>query len=223
MKKPPSSTKPPPSLRPLAGATLRGYRSPAWELSEHSLALLRDRNFLYDSSLMGDDRPYALGNGLVEIPVHWALDDYPYFQSSSALDTRPPPPPPPHTSSTPGPPPSKSSTHAAPSSSSPPTPPSSVAPGRLRLIERLIQYIRTFPNVRFTRAIDVAQQFAHSQPPAANRPRPAPRQPCSRQHRDLRNRTLTINAARRLRSTARATRRYRTGALTRPPNSASTA
>jgi hypothetical protein len=32
---------------------------------------------------MGDDRPYSLGS-LVELPVHWSLDDAPYVSSSPA-------------------------------------------------------------------------------------------------------------------------------------------
>jgi hypothetical protein len=39
----------------------------------------------YDSSMMADDRPYLLlsegaPTGLVELPVEWILDDWPYFQ-----------------------------------------------------------------------------------------------------------------------------------------------
>ncbi len=41
---------------------------------------MRDRGFLYDSSLMDTDHPYELtvdGDGsLVEIPIQWALDDW---------------------------------------------------------------------------------------------------------------------------------------------------
>jgi peptidoglycan/xylan/chitin deacetylase (PgdA/CDA1 family) len=55
-----------------------GYRAPAWELTEATLALLRAHGFTHDSSLMDDDRPYPLGS-LVELPVHWTLDDVPYF------------------------------------------------------------------------------------------------------------------------------------------------
>ena len=33
-------------------------------------------------------------------------------------------------------------------------------PGRLRMLERLITHIRTFPNVEFMRAIDVAEMWA---------------------------------------------------------------
>ena len=33
-------------------------------------------------------------------------------------------------------------------------------PGRLLMLERLIEYIKTFPNVEFMRAIDVAEMWA---------------------------------------------------------------
>jgi len=49
------------------------------ELATHR-KLLRDRGFLYDSSLMDTDHPYELlvdgGGPLVEIPIQWALDDW---------------------------------------------------------------------------------------------------------------------------------------------------
>jgi peptidoglycan-N-acetylglucosamine deacetylase len=60
------------------GVLPRGYRSPAWELTPATLALLPKLGFEWDSSLMGDDRPYRIGE-LVELPVHWRLDDVPYF------------------------------------------------------------------------------------------------------------------------------------------------
>ena len=69
-------------LQGITGEPVLGYRSPAWELSPHSLDLLRERGFRYDSSLMGQDLPYLVGpesEPLVEMPVHWSLDDYPYF------------------------------------------------------------------------------------------------------------------------------------------------
>ena len=75
-------------LERLSGGPPLGYRSPSWELSPHSLDLLAARGFVYDSSLMGADRPYWVGppeRRLVEIPVHWSLDDYPYF-AFSAVD-----------------------------------------------------------------------------------------------------------------------------------------
>jgi peptidoglycan-N-acetylglucosamine deacetylase len=59
-----------------------GYRSPAWELTPETFELLIEFGFVYDSSCMGDDRPYyeKLGNQtILELPVHWAMDDWPRF------------------------------------------------------------------------------------------------------------------------------------------------
>jgi peptidoglycan/xylan/chitin deacetylase (PgdA/CDA1 family) len=60
-----------------------GYRAPMWETTYATTGLLIDRGFEYDSSLMDGERPYRLAEGpgdgarsLVEIPVHWALDDW---------------------------------------------------------------------------------------------------------------------------------------------------
>ncbi|MCW2691127.1 MAG: putative xylanase/chitin deacetylase [Mycobacterium sp.] len=67
-------------LEAVTGARPTGYRAPMWELNWHSPKLLRDRGFLYDSSLMDADHPYELdvegGGPLVEIPIQWALDDW---------------------------------------------------------------------------------------------------------------------------------------------------
>ena len=65
------------------GATVAGYRAPGWELTAATLALLAGHGFRFDSSLMGDDRPYVLAEGLVELPVHWSLDDAPYFAAAT--------------------------------------------------------------------------------------------------------------------------------------------
>lgn len=60
-----------------------GYRAPFWELNHHTPDLLGQRGFLYDSSLMDSDVPYVLDvdagdarGRLVELPVHWGLDDW---------------------------------------------------------------------------------------------------------------------------------------------------
>ena len=63
-----------------------GYRAPAWELTDATLALLPEHGFAYDSSLMHDDRPYELGRSLLELPVHWTLDDVPYFSCDPGND-----------------------------------------------------------------------------------------------------------------------------------------
>ena len=68
-------------FRRRVGAEPKAYRSPAWEMTPALLRLLRDRNFAYDSSLMGYDHPYSL-DGLTEVPVQWLVDDAIYFRFS---------------------------------------------------------------------------------------------------------------------------------------------
>lgn len=76
------------ALEKVAGVRPVGYRAPWWELNWHSPALLADRGFLYDSSLLDGDAPYRMSvapgspsgasdsRDIVEIPVDWALDDW---------------------------------------------------------------------------------------------------------------------------------------------------
>jgi peptidoglycan/xylan/chitin deacetylase (PgdA/CDA1 family) len=62
------------------GAEVVGYRSPSWELSAHTLALLREHGLCYSSNLMDDIRPYRHeGSSIVELPVQWILDDAAHF------------------------------------------------------------------------------------------------------------------------------------------------
>jgi len=64
------------------GGRPRGWRAPGFAFSRHSLELLVDAGFDYDSSLMGDDIPYAIqseAGQLVELPTDWTLDDWPYY------------------------------------------------------------------------------------------------------------------------------------------------
>ena len=61
-----------------------GIRTPSWDFTSETLAIIRELGFLYDSSLMGDDRPYEIlregkPTGLVELPVEWILDDAAYY------------------------------------------------------------------------------------------------------------------------------------------------
>jgi peptidoglycan-N-acetylglucosamine deacetylase len=61
------------------GASPVGYRAPMWQLTEETLDLVLAAGLRYDSSLMDDDHPYVLERGgrrLVELPVHWSLDDW---------------------------------------------------------------------------------------------------------------------------------------------------
>jgi len=59
-----------------------GYRSPAAEMSNKTWQLLDEFDFLYDSTMMGTDYPYLMAmsrNKIVELPMHWMLDDWPHF------------------------------------------------------------------------------------------------------------------------------------------------
>jgi peptidoglycan/xylan/chitin deacetylase (PgdA/CDA1 family) len=61
-----------------------GIRTPSWDFTNETLAIIRELGFRYDSSLMGDDRPYEVvaegrQTGLVELPVEWILDDFTYY------------------------------------------------------------------------------------------------------------------------------------------------
>ena len=85
------------SIRRVCGKPARGYRSPSWDLSPHTVELLLQHGFVYESSMMGDDyTPYYARQGdqirleeacvwgastpLIEMPISWSLDDYPHFE-----------------------------------------------------------------------------------------------------------------------------------------------
>src|SRR6266550_9388734 len=48
------------ALWEVAGVRPEGYRAPMWEMNYHTPALLAERGFLYDSSLMDSAHPYPL-------------------------------------------------------------------------------------------------------------------------------------------------------------------
>jgi peptidoglycan/xylan/chitin deacetylase (PgdA/CDA1 family) len=51
-------------IKKLTGRNARGYRSPAWDLSPHSVELMLKHGFFYDSSMMGNDyMPYRVRQG----------------------------------------------------------------------------------------------------------------------------------------------------------------
>lgn len=86
------------ALDRVLGVRPRGYRSPAWDMSENTIRLLRDAGFLYDSSCLGNDHDayylrigdnwtandlYRFGevSDFVELPGTWTLDDWIVFQT----------------------------------------------------------------------------------------------------------------------------------------------
>ncbi|MBO0332161.1 polysaccharide deacetylase [Sneathiella sp. CAU 1612] len=85
------------AIQKLTGQKARGYRSPSWDLSAHSVELLLEEGFQYDSSMMGNDyAPYPVRRGdrvhqdarvdfgppteLIEMPISWSTDDFPHFE-----------------------------------------------------------------------------------------------------------------------------------------------
>jgi peptidoglycan/xylan/chitin deacetylase (PgdA/CDA1 family) len=85
------------AVRAVTGERPKGWRAPYWSLGPASLEAITSAGFVYDSSLMADDyRVYRVRQGdrhsvtdgsifgavspLVEVPVCWALDDWPHFE-----------------------------------------------------------------------------------------------------------------------------------------------
>ncbi len=61
------------------GAEVEGFRCPSWEPGWRTPGIVAEHGLAYDSSLMDADKPYVLETGageIVELPVHWALDDW---------------------------------------------------------------------------------------------------------------------------------------------------
>jgi peptidoglycan/xylan/chitin deacetylase (PgdA/CDA1 family) len=69
------------------GARPVGFRTPSGDWSAETPGILAEFGVRYSSSMRGDDRPYVLDakSGLIEIPARWELDDY----ASLAYQRRP--------------------------------------------------------------------------------------------------------------------------------------
>jgi len=72
------------ALDAVAGVRPRGYRSPSWELSKNTFALLAEYGFDYDASQLARDRPYWVEDDgkrttMVEVPSAWELTDSAHF------------------------------------------------------------------------------------------------------------------------------------------------
>lgn len=77
------------TIRRMTGRKPSGFRAPVYDFSSRTADLLAERGFLYDASLMADDIPYLLktrSGSVVELPSHWALDDWPQFAHNIELD-----------------------------------------------------------------------------------------------------------------------------------------
>jgi peptidoglycan-N-acetylglucosamine deacetylase len=71
------------ALDEVLGVRPIGFRAPNWELTYETPAILVRHGFVYDSGLMDADHPYRLAvsdeagaASIVELPNHWALDDW---------------------------------------------------------------------------------------------------------------------------------------------------
>ncbi|MBB1152528.1 MULTISPECIES: polysaccharide deacetylase family protein [Amycolatopsis] len=86
------------ALERLTGTRPVGIRTPSWDFSESSLAIIRELGLAYDSSLMADNDCYEIladgePTGIVELPVEWIRDDAPYFTMNRFGSQRPYTPP----------------------------------------------------------------------------------------------------------------------------------
>lgn len=82
------------ALEKITGTRPVGIRTPSWDFNPHTLQILRDAGFSYDSSLMADDDCYELlhegePTGIVEIPVEWIRDDAAYLMTLRSETLRP--------------------------------------------------------------------------------------------------------------------------------------
>lgn len=82
------------ALEAATGKRPVGMRTPSWDYSPSTIQIAKELGLLYDSSLMADDRPYELlaagqPTGIVELPVEWILDDFPYFWMDRSSTVRP--------------------------------------------------------------------------------------------------------------------------------------
>jgi len=81
-------------LEKISGTRPVGIRTPSWDFSENTLALIQEMGLIYDSSLMADVDCYELlmdgvSTGVVELPVEWIRDDAVYFNMNRFSGLRP--------------------------------------------------------------------------------------------------------------------------------------
>ncbi len=86
------------ALEKVTGVRPVGIRTPSWDFSPNTLAIIREMGLLYDSSLMADDDAYELNEdgkptGVVELPPEWIRDDAVYFNMHRFTGLRPYTPP----------------------------------------------------------------------------------------------------------------------------------
>ncbi len=155
------------ALQDVTGETPRGWRAPGGEMSPHSIDLLAEHGFLYSSCQMGNDVPYPASErhpGIVEVPIHWMLDDYSYFFYQPWVGAGSPPATPDHA-------------FAAFSAEFDGLhrfgrmfmlvmhPEITGRASRLAVLERVIRHAKSRPDVCFMRVVDLAEHWTKSRPP----------------------------------------------------------
>lgn len=149
------------AIQDVTGQTPRGWRAPGGEMSPRSIDLLAEHGFLYSSSQMGNDVPYPASERhpeIVEVPIHWMLDDYSYFFYQPWMGAAAPPATP-------------DQAFTAFSAEFDGLrrfdrmfmlvmhPEISGRASRLAVLERVIRHARRHPDVAFMRVIDLAERW----------------------------------------------------------------
>jgi peptidoglycan-N-acetylglucosamine deacetylase len=145
----------------LTGIRPIGYRSPAWEFSSNTVDLLTRYQFNYSSNLMSDIVPFFHpGTELLELPVQWIIDDAPYFYYkagglrpiSSAANVYPI-----WTEEFEG-------IHQLGGLFNLTMHPQLIGrPGRMLMLERVLDYIESFPDVWFATGAEIASFWRQQQ------------------------------------------------------------
>ncbi len=136
-----------------------GYRSPAWEFSDNTINLLHEHGFKYSSNMMSHFIPWRHEEtNVIELPVQWVLDDAPYFLFRPNGPSRPIQP-------------AANAFQAWTEEfrgiyrfgglfNLTMHPQLIGRPGRLLMLQQLIDYIRGFPDVWFATGAEVADYWA---------------------------------------------------------------
>lgn len=71
-------------IKKLTGEAPKGFRAPSWEYSKNTFDIVKKMGFIYDSTMMGKDsldylKVFGEGSDIVEIPINWTLDDAPFW------------------------------------------------------------------------------------------------------------------------------------------------
>jgi peptidoglycan/xylan/chitin deacetylase (PgdA/CDA1 family) len=149
------------ALQAVTGGRPAGYRSPAWEFSTNTLQLLQKYQFSYSSNMMSHFIPWQHAEtGIIELPVQWLLDDAPFFLFRPNGPSRPIQP--------------AATAYQAWSEefrgiyrfgglfNLTMHPQLTGRPGRLLMLQQLIDYIRGFPDVWFATGSEIADYWRTS-------------------------------------------------------------